>query len=455
MFGWLGQILRVNLSSGAIRTEPLDRGMATAYLGGRGLGAYLCARGAPASAEPLSVAHNLVFATGPLTGTLAPHGGRYALITKGLRGGAITVASIGGSWGPELKFAGFDAIIFEGKAPEPVYLWITNGAAKLESAGHLCGKSVSDTTDLVRTETDQRAQVCCLEHSRENGGSYAVASGHSAAGAAGIGAVMGFKNLEAVAVYGTQGFRVAEPARFLETARKIRAKVAAKPVVSKGLKLEESVLVAHSVFEDVRSALECGGLTPPWNKAGQEHATAEHPAGLAGTSLEMAASSRRTPRRFAPSEGSEEPRPACESAMPRGCFGCSTAFSSFIVDSPANEVLHLTGTSDVVGAMPVLAQRLTLLQQTAEEHPLTDHSGCRVGGYTIVPRIIHHNDSSVSVTNHWRALTAVADSAPLCPFALAAINASDIAELLNAATGIDYSSDDIVRLGERVVKLWR
>jgi aldehyde:ferredoxin oxidoreductase len=462
MFGWLGQLLRVNLTRGTIKTEPLEQGVARTYLGGRGLGTYLHTKEVPASTKPLSAANNLIFATGPLTGTLAPNGGRCALVAKGLPTGAITAASIGGSWGPELKFAGFDAIIFEGKAPEPVCLWITNGAAELRSAGHLWGKTVAETTDLLRSEGNEKARVCCIGPAGENGVSFAVvvSAYSSAAGGAGIGAVMGFKNLKGVAVCGTQGFRVAAPGKFLGAARDIRARIAAKPITCKGLKLNDSVLLAEGVGQDIGS-----------------------------------------------SDGN--------SAMPHGCFSCSARFSSFVVNdgdvksplrdaSPAgNEVLRLTGDKqpdrvdgqlqqnglftdlglDFVTMKTILAslskeQRGDELElarkmahgggvsqpstgwlegpamQAAEGgYPPTDHSGCVVDGYMMVPRILHYDgQQGADSASHWRALTAVVDSAVLCPYVLAVIDAGEIAALLSAATGIGYSSDDIVRVGERIAE---
>jgi aldehyde:ferredoxin oxidoreductase len=447
MFGWLGQLLRVNLTSGMTKTEPLDQSIARTYLGGRGLATYLHAKEVPASAEPLSAANHLIFATGPLTGTLAPSGGRTAMMAKGVRTGGLAAASMGGSWGPELKFAGFDAIVLEGQSPEPVFLWINNGVAELRAAGHLWGKTVSETVDLSRRETHERAKVCCIGPAGENGVGFAVVvSGYSsAAGGAGIGAVMGFKKLKGIAVCGTQGFRVAVPEKFLDLARNIRARMSVQPIACKGLKLQDPMLVAQSLGRDM--------------------------SGSNGNS-----------------------------AVPHGCFSCATTFSSFAVDS-TGEVLRLTNETqpDQVDGQRLQNGFLTDLgldfvttkamlasfskEQGSDEAELarkmahgeavgqpstrwgvpdteaaeggyrpTDHSACVVTGHLMVPRIVHYDGPrSAEWASRWQALTAVVDSAVLCPYALAVVDATDIAALMGAATGIAYSPDDIVQAGERIV----
>ncbi|MBQ6585686.1 MAG: aldehyde ferredoxin oxidoreductase, partial [Coriobacteriales bacterium] len=122
--GWVGTILRVDLTSGEIKREPLNMKDANDYVGARGLGTkYYCNEVDP-NVEPLSPVNKLIFMTGPLTGTMATSAGRYEVVSKAPLTGTIGAANSGGHFGPELKYAGYDGIIFEGKAEKPVYLYI-------------------------------------------------------------------------------------------------------------------------------------------------------------------------------------------------------------------------------------------------------------------------------------------------------------------------------------------
>ena len=150
----------------------------------------------------------MIMATGPLTGTMASTGGRYTVITKGPLTGAIACSNSGGYFGAELKFAGWDMIIFEGKSPKPVYLYLENDKAELRDAGHLWGKTCWETEELIKeTHQDPQLRVCSIGRSGENQVLFAciVNDLHRAAGRSGVGAVMGSKNLKAVAIRGTKG----------------------------------------------------------------------------------------------------------------------------------------------------------------------------------------------------------------------------------------------------------
>ena len=142
MFGWMGKILRVDLTKGTIKEEKLKEKDLHQYIGARGLGTKIFSDEVDAKVEPLSPENKLIFMTGPLTGTIATSSGRYNVITKGPLTGAISASNSGGSFGPELKYAGWDGIIFEGKSEKPVYLWINNDEAELRDASEIWGKSV-------------------------------------------------------------------------------------------------------------------------------------------------------------------------------------------------------------------------------------------------------------------------------------------------------------------------
>ena len=205
---WAGKILRVDLTKGSVKSEALNMDWAQAYLGSRGLGSKYLVEEVDAKVDPLSPANKLIMATGPLTGTPASTGGRYSVITKGALTGAIACSNSGGYFGAEMKFAGWDMIIFEGKSPKPVYLSVEDDKAELRDAAHLWGKTVWQTEEIIKkSHQDPQVRVCSIGRSGENGVLYAciVNDLHRAAGRSGVGTVMGSKNLKAVALRGTRG----------------------------------------------------------------------------------------------------------------------------------------------------------------------------------------------------------------------------------------------------------
>ena len=140
--GWTRKILRVDLTNGSCKSEPLNMKLAQQYLGQRGLATKYFVDEVDPKVDPLSPKNKLIMATGPLTGTPASTGGRYSVITKGALTGAIACSNSGGFFGAEMKFAGWDMVIFEGKSPKPVYLSIQDDKAELRDAAHLWGKTV-------------------------------------------------------------------------------------------------------------------------------------------------------------------------------------------------------------------------------------------------------------------------------------------------------------------------
>jgi aldehyde:ferredoxin oxidoreductase len=160
-------------------------------------------------------------------------------VTKGALTGAIASANSGGTWGPALKFAGYDAVIIEGAAPKPVYLWIKNAKVEIRDASHLWGKDVPETSDAIRAETDDDAKIACIGPAGENRVLFACIMNdlHRAAGRSGVGAVMGSKNLKAIAVVGTGAVTCADPKAFESAVVKARDKIHKHPVGGTGLRL--------------------------------------------------------------------------------------------------------------------------------------------------------------------------------------------------------------------------
>ena len=216
MNAWVGKILRVNLTKGAVSVEDLDQKSAHDYIGGRGLGVKYLYDEIDPKVNPLSPGNKLIMATGPLTGTGALAGGRYTAVTKSPLTGAIANSNSGGYFGAELKYAGYDMIILEGKAKTPVYLWIENDSIEIRKVQHLWGKDTHQTTEAILAETDVEAKVACIGPAGEKLVKFACIMNDTgrAAGRSGVGAVMGSKNLKAVAVRGTLGVTVADSEGF-------------------------------------------------------------------------------------------------------------------------------------------------------------------------------------------------------------------------------------------------
>jgi aldehyde:ferredoxin oxidoreductase len=217
---WQQKILRVDLSTASCDIEPLNMEWANAYLGSRGLGSkYLYEEMDPA-VDALSAENKIIFATGPLTGTMASTSGRYTVVTKGALTGAIACSNSGGKFGGELKNAGYDMLIIEGKSDKPVYLHIENDRAEILDAGDIWGKTVWETEDILAAKYDDPLmRFAGIGQAGESGCRYAcvVNDKHRAAGRSGVGAVMGSKNLKTIAVRGSVG----TPAASREVYRKI------------------------------------------------------------------------------------------------------------------------------------------------------------------------------------------------------------------------------------------
>ena len=227
--GWQRKILRVDLTKGTAEAEPLNMEWAQKYLGERGLATKYLMENMDPKVDAMSPENVLIFATGPLTGTMASTSGRYAVVTKGPLTGAIACSNSGGKFGAELKFAGYDMMIVEGKAAEPVYLHIVDDKVDILPAGDLWGTTVWHTEETLKARhQNPRLKVASIGVAGERGVRYAciINDLHRAAGRSGVGAVMGSKNLKAVAVYGTVGVTVDDPVRFMEIVRETHQQLA-------------------------------------------------------------------------------------------------------------------------------------------------------------------------------------------------------------------------------------
>ena len=247
---YAGQILRVNLSTGEIWVDRPDDSFYRKLIGGRNLILYYLLNEMPADADPLGADNLLIFAPGLLTGTILPGAGRHAVGGKSPLTGALGSGEAGGWWGAELKRAGFDALVIQGKAESPVYLWIKDGDVEIRDASSLWGKLTAEAEDIIRQELgDERIRVAQIGPAGENLVRYAcvVHDASRAAGRSGLGAVMGSKNLKAVAVRGAWSVGLAEPEKIKPVQRWVFDQY--KTVMAWGIErgTQGSVLPNHEV----------------------------------------------------------------------------------------------------------------------------------------------------------------------------------------------------------------
>ncbi|AVX21485.1 aldehyde ferredoxin oxidoreductase family protein [Carboxydocella thermautotrophica] len=249
---YAGKILRINLTTGSITTEALPVEKARAFLGGRGLGGRMLAEEIPAGIDPLSEANKIFFITGPLTGTSAPTSGRYMVVTKSPLNNTIASSNSGGFWGAELKFAGYDMVIVEGKAAQPVYIYIKDDQVEIRPADKYWGKLVSETTDGLLAEAgDDKARVLTIGPAGERLSPIAAVMNdrYRAAGRSGVGAVMGSKNLKAIVVRGSGKVEVAQPDRFKEVVSGLLKKIRENGVTGQGLPAYGTAVLVNIINE--------------------------------------------------------------------------------------------------------------------------------------------------------------------------------------------------------------
>jgi aldehyde:ferredoxin oxidoreductase len=250
--GWIGKILRINLTEGSIKVEDLNYELAEKFLGGRGLATKYIYNEVDPNIDPLSPENKLIFATGPLTGTYGAANGRYMVVTKAPLTGTIGSSNSGGYFGPELKFAGYDMLIVEGKAEKPVYISIYNDKVEIKDASHLWGKTTHETVDALKAEFHEDAKIACIGPAGERLSFLAnvINDKHRAAGRSGVGAVMGSKNLKAVAVRGTKGVKISDPQAFRNIALKATEKIKANAVTSGGLPAYGTAVLVNIINEN-------------------------------------------------------------------------------------------------------------------------------------------------------------------------------------------------------------
>ncbi|NLJ98424.1 MAG: aldehyde ferredoxin oxidoreductase family protein [Tissierellia bacterium] len=250
MHGYMGKILRINLTEGTVKTEPLDLEVGQKYLGSRGFGVKVMMDEVPANVDPLSEENKFIIATGALTGAPVPTSGRYMVITKSPLTGTIAIANSGGHWGPNFKATGHDAIIFEGKSEKPVYIYIEDDKVEIRDASHIWGKKISEVTEILEKE-DGKVKVLSIGPAGEKLSPIAAVMNDMdrAAGRGGVGAVMGSKNLKAVVVKGSNKVSLFDEERTKKVSQEKVKILREDPVAGGGLPSYGSAVLVNIINE--------------------------------------------------------------------------------------------------------------------------------------------------------------------------------------------------------------
>ena len=241
LYAYAGKILRVDLTTGSISTESTMK-YAKKWLGGRGVGQWIMYSEVKPWVTPFEPANRIIVETGPFNGTLVPAACRYSISSKNVFSYGVGTSNCGGHFSPELKFAGYDHIVLEGRARIPVYLWIDDNRVELRDARNIWGETTWETDDIIKDEIgDEDIQVICIGPAGENlvKAACVIGNRNRAAGRCGLGAVMGSKNLKAVAVRGTGFIEIAQPERFMEAVNIARDKIDKSPFFNSEAKLRK------------------------------------------------------------------------------------------------------------------------------------------------------------------------------------------------------------------------
>lgn len=529
------KVLRVNLSSGKISKESINENLIKRYLGGRGLATKYISMEIDPKVDPLSPENKLIFANGLLTGTSAPAGGRYMVVTKGPLTGTIASSNSGGFFGAELSHAGYMLLIVEGKAKSPVYISIKDDEVKINDASEMWGMNTHQVTDTILEKFgESNARVACIGPAGEKVSMIAciINDKNRAAGRTGVGAVMGSKNLKAVVVKGTAKIEFQDKEKFMGVVKGKTEIIRKNSVTGEGLpklgtKVLDSIINQNGLYptknfqlgtfnkiDEVNGEalvekgylkknvacyacpIACGRkVTLPNGKMGEgpEYETGwaygadcgvddliaiteasflcnELGLDTISAGATIACAMELYEKGYIPKEdlqkgpelnfGSSEAVVYYTKAMGmREGFGVKLAEGSFRLAS-AYRHPELS--------MSVKKQELPAydprgVQGHALEYATSNRGGCHVRGYMIAPEILgipeklepQALEGKAQWVKIFQDLTALIDSSGLCLFTSFALGADDYKDLINTATGYNFTTEEILGIGERIWNLER
>jgi len=532
---WQGKTLRVNLTTGQISRETLDASVVKDFVGGRGVATKLLMDEIDPKVDPLSPDNKLIFVTGTLTGTRAPAASRYMVVTKSPLTGAIACSNSGGFFGPQMRFAGVDMIVFEGKARKPVYLWIEDDKTELRPANHLWGKNTHETEDAIHAETSDKARIACIGPAGEKMVRIAcvINDKHRAAGRSGVGAVMGSKNLKAVVVRGTGTVALHDEGGFKKAVKVAQTKIKESATTSEGLPTYGTAILVNVINEL--------GFYPTRNFRQSQFSTADLHSGekMAETILTKntacygcpiacgRVTKVETPKKYSgegegpeyetvwalgASCGIDELAPIAKANYICNELGIDTieagatiacamdlAESGYLPESDIGRPLKFGDADAMVDLVAKTGTRQGFGDALAEggyrlaekyghpelfmgvkkqafpaydgrgsqgmglEYATSNRGACHVRGYMIASEVFGIPEKLEPAATEkkpafdiaFQNLTAVVDSSGLCLFNTFAFGAEEILDMINAATGRDYTLESLLAAGERIWNIER
>lgn len=504
VYGWKNKILRIDLSKGRVDSFAPEASLLKEYLGGRGLGAKIVYDAGKVDA--LSPANLLVFAAGPLTGTTTPASGRVSLSTKSPLTGTIFDSNCGGSFGPELKKAGYDALIIAGKSQEPVFIEIEDEHVDIRPAEKQWGKNVKETTSLLKA----KGSVACIGRAGEKQVLLAaiLSDAVHAFGRGGVGAVMGSKNLKAVVVKGTGHVDLFDRAEFLKQKKSINRLLIASPTISRGLSVFGTPFLMKITswmrilpVANFRKAEPDIDLNPFFGKKIKEERSHKRRACYScpiackredkeGNELpEYETIGLMSANIQNPDYGAVvEANRLCndyglDTISVAGVLGCHSEIRNKGI-SPA-ELLRFTriiGEKEGVGEQlgrgakffsalegcPEKSIQVKGLELPAYDprgvkglgfsYAVSNRGGCHTRAYLVAPEILRKPKAidpytlagKAGHTKIFQDRFAAVDSLVVCKFAFFGVGEEEYANILSAVTGVDYTSEDLMLVGERI-----
>ena len=528
------KMARINLTTGEIKVEKMDIELARKFIGGRGLGTKMLYDDGVATVDPLSADNKLIYITGPMTGAAAPSTGRYMVVTKSPLTGMIASSNSGGIWGAKLKYAGWDAIIVEGEAPEWTYISIEDDKIELHDAREYVGMMSEKVDEVLREKHGPKSSVLNIGPAGEKKVLMAAIMNDKdrAADRSGVGAVMGSKKLKAIVVKTsrTKLDNIADEEALKEATRRAMEILKANPVTSTGLRqLGTAILV--NIINNVGSL-----PTKNWQESYYEKADEISGETLAEKYLVKASACHRCPiacGRVVNVNGKITGGPEYE---PLWAYGANCGNDDLNVIDECNMLCNEYGL-DAISVPCTIAAAMELYQMglikeedcagvplewgstkalvewtkrignpeteldwlmssgsarlcehyghpeismsvKKQEMPAYDargiqgigityatsnRGGCHVRGYMISPEVLGLpqqldrtvTDEKAVWAKTFQDLTAVIDSMGHCLFTSFAMGATEYTDLLNAATGTNYTPEEVLEIGDRIYNIER
>ena len=511
MYGWTGKTVTIDLSDNKITQTESDTSSLHAFIGGRGLGVKLYHDAINPNIDPLSPENIIIFATGPLTGTAAPMSGRHAMVSKSPLTGTIFDSSSGGFFGKELKFAGIDALIIKGSAEQPVYISIQNDNIEIHPANGLWGENVRSCTDKLSS----KGRVACIGRAGER--LVPIASVMNdyfhACGRGGLGAVMGSKKLKAIVVKGDKKPAIADEERFKKACREAQHLLKAGPAAPKGLSTYGTSAALNLMnYKKVlpvknfrQKGFDCAdkvsGEFIKENYDIKSHTCYNCIIACKHIIKSGALEGHEVPEyetlwAYGPDSNNADMdtiirvnRLCNDYGIDTISSGSTLAAYAEIMGEDIDELLALVkkiGENEGIGKelgrgskalahsrgkdaaihvkgleLPGYDPRGVLGMALA--YATSNRGGCHVRAYMVAPEILgkpmkvdpHTFSGKAELVQIFQNGTAALDSLVLCMFASFAISEENFANLLSAATGMDYSVREFLKCGERIWNLER